>query len=157
MQPKGQIKPFLQDAGVHPAEVFPPNANEESPLSPTAWKTPARTKPWGPRHVTGSSPSRPIAASGAAKRHQTRVPAIPKTTPLPSAAPRRQCSRSWQGSLSLLRSPGCCGMLWASHDTGPGLGSQDTAHRSPEWDLLSDPTLNTSTDGESTALPRDLV
>jgi len=43
------------------------------------------------------------------------------------------------------------------HDTSPGLRSQqDTAHCSPKQGLLSDPVLNTSTDGESTALPCDL-
>lgn len=49
-------------------------------------------------------------------------------------------------------------MLQAPQDTGPGLRSQqDTMHRSPKQDLLSDPALNTFTDGESTVLPCDLV
>lgn len=49
------------------------------------------------------------------------------------------------------------GMPQAPHGTGPGLHGQDTARRSPKQDLLSDPALNTFTDGEFTALPCDLV
>lgn len=49
-------------------------------------------------------------------------------------------------------------LLQASHDPVAGLRSQsDTRHGSLKQDLLSDPVLNTSTGGESTALLCELV
>lgn len=150
-QPKGRIKPFPRGTAAHPAEVFPSSTNEKDPPLSHSLKNPARDEARRPRKTAGSRSTRSIAASRAAERNRTRPRAILKTSPeLP-------CSRSRQGSLSLLRSPARCRMLQASRDTGPGLRSQDAVHHSPKQDLLSDPALNTSTDGGSTALLCDLV
>lgn len=155
MQPKGQTKPFPCDTGVHPAEVFP-SSTKRYPLSHNL-ENPERKESQRPQSTTECSSTHLITASRAAERNHPCAQAILKTPP----------ERPFKGDalshgmapqvLSLLWSPVCCRVLQAPCNTIPRLCSQDTAHHSPKQDLLSDPALNTSTDGDSTALPCDLV